>query len=58
LDPRQPRIDYGRLSIEELNRFRHPPSSRALAFARYAYLAILLIGMTWLVFVLRAAGGA
>jgi hypothetical protein len=31
---------------------------RTLKVARYAYLAILIVGMTGLVFLLRAAGGA
>jgi hypothetical protein len=58
VDPRRPVIDFEPLTREELNEFLNPPSSRTLAFARYAYLAILLVGMVGLVFMLREAGGA
>ena len=53
-----PRMDFESLTPEEVAQFFHPPSNRTLMFARYAYLAILVVGMTGLVFVLRAAGGA
>ena len=46
------------LTPEELDQFLHPPGRRTLVFAWYLYLAILIVGMTGLVFLLRAAGGA
>jgi hypothetical protein len=57
VDPHLPVIDFEPLTSEELKQF-HSPSKRTLAIARYVYLAILLVGMTGLVFLLRAAGGA
>jgi hypothetical protein len=58
VDPHLPVIDFEPLSREELNQFLHPPRRRTLAFARYLYVAVLIVGMTGLVFLLRAAGGA
>jgi hypothetical protein len=58
VDPHLPVIDFEPLSPAELKQFLHPPSRRTLALARYVYLAVLLVGMTGLVFLLRAVGGA
>lgn len=58
MDPHRPGFEFEPLTPEELNQFLHPPVRRTLALARYLYLAILVVGLTGLVFLLRAAGGA